>query len=89
MPKFSPSRPLVTLVNAHKDALGSLSEMFGKATSPAVTPRVPIEEECPDKIQIKKYHQVKLPITHAEPPRVIIDKAYPEKTQQADLARNN
>ena len=84
---LAPARPLVTLVNVHKEALGFLSDIFGKATSPSVPPRVPIKEAYPEKLrhmnqeenQGKKYHQVKCPITHAEA-SMPIDKAYPEKT---------
>ena len=39
----SPAIPLVTLVNSHKEALISIEYIFGKSTSPAATPRVPVE----------------------------------------------
>ena len=36
----SPARPLVTLVNLHKEALISLADIFEKSTSPAVPLRI-------------------------------------------------
>ena len=39
----SPEIPLVTLVNSHKEALIYIEYIFGKSTSPAATPRVPVE----------------------------------------------
>ena len=40
----APDRTLVKLENVNKEALISLSEIFGKATSKAVPQRVPIAE---------------------------------------------
>ena len=38
----APAIPLATLGNAHKEALRSLAEIFGKATSPAIPLRMPV-----------------------------------------------
>ena len=40
----SPEIPLVALGNSHNESLRSLVEIFGKATSPAVTPSLPVRE---------------------------------------------
>ena len=75
-----PARPLVTLVNAHKEPFISLADIFGKSTSPEVPLMVPIEEAYPEKLQqvnqkenqIKNQYQLKFPFTHSEPLRVTI-----------------
>ena len=93
----APNIPLVTLVNDHKEELVSLAYIFGKSTSPESPPRIPIEEAYPEKLQqvnkaknpIRKYYQVKRPITYAEPPRVPIEEEYPDKTQMANPEKNN
>ena len=46
-----PARPLVTLVNAHKEPFISLADIFGKSTSPAVPTRVPVRGEYQEKLQ--------------------------------------
>ena len=46
-----PASPLVTLENAHKEALIYLADIFGKSTSPAVPPRVPVNQAYPDKLK--------------------------------------
>ena len=93
----APNIPLVTLVNDHKEELVSLAYIFGKSTSPESPPRIPIEEAYPEKLQqvnkaknpIRKYYQVKHPITYVEPPRVPIEEEYPDKTQMANPEKNN
>ena len=47
----SPDIPLLTLGNSHKEELISLAEIFGKSTSPAVPPRVPVRGAFQEKIQ--------------------------------------
>ena len=46
-----PYRPLVTLGNAHKEALRSLADILEKSTNQAEPPRVPIKEVYPEKLQ--------------------------------------
>ena len=67
----SPSRPLVTVINVHKEALIYLANIFGKAAPSAVPQRVPINEAYPEKLQqvnqeenkIRKSKQVNSSIT--------------------------
>ena len=74
----------------------SLLEIFVKATSPAVPPKVPIrgsyqeklkqlhQEKNPDQ---KIYLNQKLPFINAKTIRVPIMEAYPEELQQAPQAK--
>ena len=48
MKNIEPASPLITLVNAHKEALRSLPDIFGKTTSPVEPLRVPIKEVYPE-----------------------------------------
>ena len=56
----APARPLVKLGNEHKEALIYLSDIFGKAISPAVPPRVLIEEAYPEKLQNVNKNKLKI-----------------------------
>ena len=75
----SPARPLVKLGNGHKDSLMNLSEIFRKASAPAVLPRMLVREVAQEKLkevnqeraQTKSASQSK-PLTNEEPPRVPI-----------------
>ena len=40
----TPASPLVKLGHGHKQAFNTLSDIFGKATPPAVSLRVPVRE---------------------------------------------
>ena len=80
----SPSRPLVTVINVHKEALIYLANIFGKAAPSAVPQRVPINEAYPEKLQqvnqeenkIKNPYQLKRLFTHAEPLRIPIKNSH-------------
>ena len=90
----APAIPLVKLVNSYKESLRSLSEIFRKATPPAVPPRVQVRGAYQEKLQhvnqeryeMKNASQSK-PFINAEPLRLPIVEAYPEEIQQAHLAK--
>ena len=47
----SPDIPVGTPGNSHKEALKYLAEIFGKATSPTVPPRVPVRGSHQEEFQ--------------------------------------
>ena len=66
-----PASPLVKLINLNKEELIYLADIFVKATSPAVPPKVPVRGSYQEKIQlvnqeetqIKNSRQSKQPFT--------------------------
>ena len=78
----APEIPLVKLMKVHKEALRTLSEIFRKANSPAVPPRVPVKEVGQKKLQEVKQERTQMkiapqskPFTNAEPMKLTIVEA--------------
>ena len=70
----APDIPLVTLRNSQNEALIALANIFDKATSPEIPPRV---------VQTKQHQHIieNLLNKHAQPPRVPIVVAKPDGLQ--------
>ena len=90
-----PTSPYVKLGHGNKKALKTLAGIFRKANPPEVPPRVPVREVVQKKLQemnqegtqIKRTPQSN-PVTNAEPLRVPIVEAYPDKLQPVNQAKN-
>ena len=90
----SPTSPLVTLGNVHKEALKTLTDIFRKAKTPAVPPRVPVREVGQSNLQGMNQEETQIkktpksnPFTNAEPLRVTIVGAYPDELQLVNQAK--
>ena len=80
--------PIVKLYHVQKEALNTLEEIFRKANSPAVPPRVPVKEVGQKKLQEVKQERTQMkiapqskPFTNAEPMKLTIVEAYPDELQ--------
>ena len=89
-----PASRLVRLVNGHKEALKTLSEIFKKSNPPAVPLRVPVREVGQKKLQYmnREGTQMKRALqknkfNNVEPLRVTIVEAYRDELQPANQSK--
>ena len=82
---------LVKLDHGHREALKTLANIFKKANTPTVPPRVPVREVGKNKLQEMNQEGTQMkrtlksnPVTNAEPLRVTIVEVYPYELQSVN-----